>query len=152
MKDVIISISSIQKSSPTSTSTRTPIKLVTCGKYSHSDDEVVFTYMESELTGMQGTKTTFRITPNTVVIQREGSTSGNMVFQRGRKHDFIYETEYGPIPMGISTDRLISGMTGSGGDLELGYMLDMDKINVSYNLFTINIKESPSGSTETAPR
>lgn len=141
MKDVLISIKGIHDLLDDTTGAQNPVELVTKGEYSHSEDETVFSYMESEMTGMQGTKTTFRITPNIVTLQREGSTDSNMVFQRGRKHVFLYDTEYGSISMGVSTGRLFSGMTAGGGEVEIDYTLDMDSVVVSNNSFIIKIRE-----------
>ena len=56
--DVIISISGLQDA-------RTPdnIEFVTCGKYSYEKNFIRISYMESELTGLEGTQTTITITP-----------------------------------------------------------------------------------------
>lgn len=141
MKDVLISIKGIHDLLDDSFGAQDPIELVTSGKYSHNKDETVFSYMESEMTGMQGTKTTFRIRPDIVTLEREGSTNSHMVFQRGKKHIFLYDTEYGSVSMGVSTGRLISGMTGSGGKIEIDYALDIDSVVISNNSFIIKITQ-----------
>ena len=56
MKDVIISITGTQDAPQGEDNT---IELVTEGKYCFKDGRGKLTYMESELTGMAGTKTSF---------------------------------------------------------------------------------------------
>jgi uncharacterized beta-barrel protein YwiB (DUF1934 family) len=60
MKDVIISITGTQNFSQDPTDA---VELVTEGKYKYSNGRGELTYMESELTGMDGTKTSFIFSP-----------------------------------------------------------------------------------------
>lgn len=140
MKDVLISIKGIQDIGNYTDSEEDAIELVTSGKYSCEDGETVFFYMESEMTGMEGTKTTFRITPEVVTLEREGTTNSQMVFQKGKKHIFLYDTEFGSLAFGVNTRQLTSGLNGSGGDMRIDYTLDMDSVVVSQNSVVINVK------------
>lgn len=65
MKDVIISIIGVQNFTQGSDDT---VELVTEGKYSYRDGRGELSYMESELTGMQGTRTSFTFGPDEVVL------------------------------------------------------------------------------------
>ena len=67
MKDVIISIKGTQNDADGEDS---EIELVTDGQFSFENGEGVFSYMESELTGLEGTKTSFTISPLGVVLSR----------------------------------------------------------------------------------
>lgn len=140
MKDVLISIKGTQEMGDYTIPEEDAIELVTSGKYSYEDGETVFSYMESEMTGMEGTKTTFRITPEIVTLQREGTTNSQMVFQKGKKHVFLYDTELGSFAFGVNTRRLITGLSGSGGDMRIDYTLDMDSVVVSQNSVVINVR------------
>lgn len=140
MKDVLITIKGIQDVGNFSAADGEAIELVTSGKYSHGDGETFFSYMESEMTGMEGTKTTFRITPDVVTLEREGTTNSQMVFQKGKKHVFLYDTEYGSFSLGVNTSRLITGLNVGGGDMRIDYTLDMDSVIVSQNSVVINVK------------
>lgn len=141
MKDVVISIKGMQKGK--NILEDDSIELVTSGKYCHKEGETVFSYMETEITGLEGTKTTFRITPEQVTLRREGSTNSEMVFQKGKKHLFLYDTEFGSLSMGVNTRKLVTGMGGNGGDMRIDYTLDMDSVIFSKNTFVINVRELP---------
>lgn len=140
MKDAIISIKGIQDTGDEYTVGGDTIELVTSGLYSHSDDETVFSYQESEITGMDGTKTTFSIRPEIITLTREGSINSQMVFQEGKKHIFAYVTEYGTTAMGVSTHRILEGMGNNGGKVEIDYTIDMDSTVVSQNTFVIDVR------------
>lgn len=137
-KDVIISI----KGTQTTEDDSDVYELVTDGTYSFSDSSCQFTYMESELTGLEGTKTTFLIDKNQVMLTREGSFNSQMVFEKGKKHYFLYETPYGAATMGINTHKFSSGLSEHGGNIELAYAVDLDNVMLGKNNFEINIREA----------
>ena len=85
MKDVIISITGVQNYPQ---GTDDSVELVTEGKYSFRDGRGELSYMESELTGMQGTRTSFTFTPTEVVLSREGTLTSKMIFREGTKNTF----------------------------------------------------------------
>lgn len=138
MKDVIISIIGTQRMEDGTES----IELVTDGKYSFDDDKSVLTYMESEITGMNGTKTTFEVGKNLITMIREGTVNSQMIFEKGKKHVFLYETPFGAATLGVNTHRIKSGLGEHGGDMELEYAVDVDNMRLGTNAFRINVKEA----------
>lgn len=58
-------------------------------------------YMESAVTGMEGTRTSMTIFPEQVVLDRAGSITSRMVFKEGLKNSFLYDTPYGTATMGV---------------------------------------------------
>lgn len=137
MKDVIISITGTQ----TVESGDDVIELVTDGKYSYGEDASMITYNESSLTGMEGTKTTFKIEKDIVTLTREGAVNSQMLFQKGRKHFFIYDTPYGATTMGVDTQKLRTDMGEHGGKMDIVYSVDVDSLILGKNVFSINVKE-----------
>lgn len=117
-------------------------ELVTPGTYSLEGDVARFSYMESELTGMEGTKTTFEVRPSNVVLRREGTVNTEMVFEQGKKHFFMYETPFGAFTMGVSTNSIRSKMNDNGGDLEIRCIVDMENSIISRNVFRISVSEA----------
>ena len=142
MKDVIISIKGTQNDAD---GEDTEIELVTDGQFAFENGEGVLTYMESELTGLEGTKTSFTISPMGVVLQREGSLNSSMTFEKGRKHEFLYETPFGSTTMGVDTKKLNVDFNEHGGDMEIEYVVDFQHAVVGYNLFKINVSEQKKG-------
>lgn len=139
MKDVIISIFGLQNLNGDSSD---DVEFVTDGRYSFENGKAEFSYLESELTGMQGTRTTFTVSPEEVVITRDGSVNMQMVFREGQKHYFMYETPFGSLTMGVDTMSILDSMGESGGRLEVKYMIDMEHSVVSRNQFRINVREA----------
>lgn len=142
MRDVIISITGVQNDP---NGDRDSVELVTAGKYGFENGESRFTYEESELTGLNGTRTTFTISPMGVVLRREGSLNSEMVFQQGRKNYFLYETPFGSATMGVDTRRIDMSLGEHGGSLELDYNIDFNHTPMGRNKFKINVKENNHG-------
>lgn len=138
-KDVIISIVGTQTYDEDDKDT---IELVTDGKYSQKNGETNLTYMESELTGLAGTKTTFTINPNAVVLSREGTLNTRMIFEVGKKHYFLYDTPYGAATMGVNTSHIRHRLGENGGDMEIEYVVDLDHTVIGKNTFKINVREA----------
>lgn len=139
MKDAIISISGTQKDVNGETDR---VELVTAGQYGFEKGECRFTYMESDLTGLEGTETTFSISPMGVVMSRAGAMNSQMLFQPGKKHFFLYDTPFGSATMGVDTRALKSSMGEHGGVLELDYDINFEHSFVGRNQFKINVKEN----------
>ncbi len=137
-REVIISIKSIQSVGGEEAE---PTELITRGSYACRGGLKKFSYMESELTGLEGTKTEFLIRPDEVVMNRTGKVTSRMVFRLGQKHSFLYGTPYGTLAMGISTGYIDSSLDEHGGELELAYDLDFENALLSRNRISINIKE-----------
>ncbi len=142
MRDVIISITGVQNDP---NGDKDSVELVTTGQYGIENDEIRFTYEESELTGLDGTRTTFTISPMGVVLRREGSLNSEMVFQQGRKNFFLYETPYGSATMGVETRRIDTQLDEHGGNLELDYDIDFNHTLMGRNKFKINVRENEHG-------
>jgi uncharacterized beta-barrel protein YwiB (DUF1934 family) len=137
MKRVLISIKGFQSAQDADEES---FELVTDGEYSLEGGVAEFSYMESELTGFAGTRTSFVIEPDRVVLNRASGTGGEMIFSEGKKHHFVYETAYGSLMMGIDTQSIRKDMDENGGDLEIHYVIDIDNVVMSRNTFKINVK------------
>ena len=139
MKDVIISIVGTQQDA---SGAKDSVELVTDGQYGFEGDEYRFTYQESELTGLEGTRTTFTVNPMGVVLRREGTLNTEMVFQPGKKNFVLYRTPFGDATMGIDTRSIRSSLSEHGGGLEVDYNLDLNSTNLQRNAFKIEVKEN----------
>lgn len=137
MKDVIISIKGMQGYGEDNDA----IELVTDGKYGYSDELCKLVYMESELTGLEGTKTSFTIEPKSMVMEREGTLNTRMVFEQGKKHTFLYDTPFGAATMAVDTHRVHTELDEHGGDMEVDYVINLEHAVVGRNKFRINVRE-----------
>lgn len=142
MKDVIISIKGLQNDGEEDNE----IELVTDGQFAFENGEGELSYMESELTGLEGTKTSFMISPMGIVLTREGNLNSRMVFEKGRKHEFLYDTPFGATTMGVDTKNIKVDLDEHGGELDIEYIIDFQHAVVGYNTFKINVSEQKKGS------
>ena len=83
-------------------------ELMTEGTLEQTEDGFLLSYQETELTGMEGTLTTFEIGPGRVILRRSGSVNSQMVFEEGRQHTSLYETPYGELSVDIQTSLAIT--------------------------------------------
>lgn len=137
MKDVLITISSSRSLGGGNDG----MELITEGKYAVDGDGIRFSYMESELTGLEGTKTDFLVTPEEVIMSRNGTVTSQMVFRKGKKQHFAYETPYGTLTMGLDTHRVSHALGEHGGEMEIEYDIDLDRAVFSRNRFRINVRD-----------
>ncbi|MGM9608272.1 MAG: DUF1934 domain-containing protein [Oscillospiraceae bacterium] len=115
-------------------------ELVTEGTLSRSGEGYTLRYQESELTGLEGTQTTFQIEKGRVTLLREGQVNSQMVFEEGRRHLSMYDTPYGALSIGINTRRMKVKLGETGGDIEIDYAIEIDHAVAGQNLFQINVK------------
>ena len=119
------------------------IELVTEGWLEpDGDDGYTLSYQESELTGLEGTLTTFQIERDRVTLLRVGEVNSQMVFQEGRRHLSMYNTPYGAMAIGVNTRHLLADLNDQGGDIEIDYAIEIDHAIAGRNVFQIQVKEA----------
>ena len=137
--NVIISIRGRQRGEAAQDET---IELVTEGCLQpDGPDGYTLSYQESELTGLEGTLTTFQIEPDRVTLLRVGEVNSQMVFQPGRRHFSMYETPYGALSVGISTKKMHANLNERGGEIEIDYAIEIDHAVAGENTFHIDVRE-----------
>ena len=147
MKDVIISIKGMQNYGDGDDA----VEFVTDGQYGYADGCGKLIYMESELTGLEGTKTSLSFDPTRMVIEREGTLNSKMIFEQGKRHMFLYETPYGAATMAVDTRRVRANLGEHGGDMEIDYVVNFDHSAVGRNTFRIQVREQGQERSETGP-
>ena len=138
MKDVWISISNRQSSGPEEESTTI---FDTAGYYFFDDGVGVLSYQESELTGLEGTRTSVMVMPDQGVVDRDGMLTGRMIVREGTRDSFPYNTPYGQMMLGIDTRSIRPNFNENGGDVEIDYITDLAHTVVARNKFRISVKE-----------
>ena len=138
MKDVWISISNRQQDGGKEENT---LVFDTAGYYFFDDGVGVLSYQESELTGLEGTRTSVMVMPDQVVVDRDGMLTGRMVFREGARDSYPYQTPYGQMMLGIDTRSIRPNFNENGGDVEIDYITDLAHTVVARNKFRISVKE-----------
>ena len=101
-------------------------KLVTDGTLRTENGAVLLSYAESELTGMSGTQTTFRIEPERVTLTRTGAVQSVMVFAVGEEDRSLYDVGVGALMITVRTERISSNIDENGGTLEVAYAISIE--------------------------
>ena len=136
-KDVIISIRGTQSYEDVEDDV---IELVTSGTLSQKEAGYLLTYKESELTGLDGTTTTFQVEPGRVTLVRLGEVNSQMIFEEGQKHVSLYETPYGSMTIGVAAHKVRSTLDETGGLIEINYALEIDHAIAGENYFHIQVR------------
>ncbi len=103
------------------------IELVTEGQMEFVDGGWNLTYEESDLTGLAGVTTTFRVEPEKVTLQRTGKLHSTMEFQVGKSHDSLYQMEFGALMITVTTKYLFFDILPEGGCIDLLYEIEIEK-------------------------
>lgn len=94
----------------------------------HDDGtRVELSYRETALTGMEGTTTVIAFQkndPKAVTLLRHGTVRVAMVFEKGRRHLSVYETPYGPLEVGIFTEKAENHLLDASATLLLEYTVE----------------------------
>ena len=133
-RDVVLSIQGRQHYGDQEPET---IELVTDGTMEFRDGGWDITYEESELTGLSGVTTTFRVEPGKVSLVRTGKLSSTMIFQEGVAHDSLYKMEFGALMITVKATRLFYDIVEDGGCIDLVYHIVIENTEageVDYHL------------------
>lgn len=102
MRDVVISMHSIEGCD---TDDQGIVDFSTDGHYFKDGDTSCFSYLETDVTGLEGTRTSVIVRPDEVVVDRDGMITGRMIFREREKNSFLYSTPYGTATLGVSTKK-----------------------------------------------
>ncbi len=116
--------------------------LVTEGKYYKKDNAYYITYKESEVTGMEGTTTTVKVSDGRITLMRFGSVNSQFIFEQGQKHVSYYDTMHGAFTIGVFTNDMNINVNDSGGEIWVDYQLEVDNNKSGVNDFHMHIREA----------
>lgn len=116
------------------------IRLDTEGTMEYRDGGWDITYEESELTGMAGVTTSFRVEPDKVTLIRTGKLSSTMVFQEGVAHDSLYRMEFGALMISVKATRLFYDIVPDGGSIDLVYNIVIENTEAGVIDYHLDIR------------
>lgn len=102
------------------------IELVTEGTMEFRDGGWDIAYEESELTGLEGVTTVFRVEPGKVTLTRSGRLHSSMVFQQGLVHESLYQMEFGVLMLSVCAKQVYFDIVPDGGVIDLVYSIDIE--------------------------
>ena len=103
------------------------IELVTEGVMELCNGGWEIGYDESNLTGLEGVHTTFRVEPEKVTLTRAGKLNSQMVFQQGLSHESLYQMEFGALMISVCAKRILAQLDETGGMVDLIYGIEIEK-------------------------
>lgn len=136
-RKVLISVKTVQYSD----GQPEEIELITEGEYYKEGNEYFASYEESEISGMEGTKTTMKIQNDALAIIRQGTTNSNLLFKKDLNHVSLYSTPYGALEVTIKPSKVLIDIGEAGGRVELAYKMEATGLEPMENTLELNIKE-----------
>lgn len=136
-KDVLISIKGVYAVEDD----HDVVELFTTGQYYKKNGEYYISYEETEATGFEGSRTTLRIQPAKVTLERVGEAHTQLIVEQGVRHQCHYDIGYGDMMIGVLGGRIKSSLDDAGGSLEFRYSLDVNSLLASENEMYVNVKE-----------
>lgn len=102
------------------------IELVTEGTLESLEVGWEICYEESQLTGMEGVNTCFRIYRDRVELERTGKLHSRMVFKEGERHDSLYQMDFGALLISVCPKRIWAQIDEFGGVVDLVYDIEIE--------------------------
>lgn len=103
------------------------IELMTEGTMEFRDNGWDICYEESDLTGLSGVTTTFRVERGKVILKRTGRLSSEMIFQEGVNHSSLYQMEFGALMITVCATRIFAQLGDGVGTIDLVYNIDIEQ-------------------------
>ena len=118
-------------------------ELVTEGQLSVRGSRVEFSYEESELTGLTGTRTVFCIEDGRVILSRTGAVESRMVFSVGQEDRSLYDIGCCALMVAIRAERISSTVGENGGVLEVTYAISIEDETAGSIHYRIEVRPKP---------
>lgn len=116
------------------------IELVTEGTMEFTNGGWEIIYEESELTGLAGVTTTFRVEPGKVILTRRGGLNSQMVFQEGVSHDSLYQMAFGALMLTVKAINVFYDIVPDGGVIDLVYQIDIENMQAGVIDYHLDIR------------
>ncbi|WP_125153331.1 DUF1934 domain-containing protein [Clostridium rectalis] len=135
-KNALVSVSGVQSKKDDN------IEVVTPGKFYKKEGQFYVVYDETEISGMEGTTTTFKINSKEgkMSLIRMGSTSTKMEFENDMDNIVLYNTPYGTLELNIHTKKINIDVNEQGGDIFINYDMNISGQKPQNTTLKINIK------------
>ena len=114
---------------------------MTDGSYCYEPGFALLSYVESEMTGLEGVVTSFQIEDGkTVTLRRSGKVNAEMVFDRRQAHESLYDVGFGAMMISVVTEDMTVLLNEHGGVLDLDYRVEVEHTLCSRNRYHIEIQ------------
>ncbi|MEA5003587.1 MAG: DUF1934 domain-containing protein [Christensenella sp.] len=114
------------------------MELYTEGMLTCDGGKYTIEYDESELSGMENTKTSLTIDGDRVQLKRTGLVETEFVFLKSRVFAAAYDTPFGMMEMSVFPTQVLSELSTDKGNIDLEYVIRVgdqqavNKLNINY--------------------
>lgn len=116
------------------------IEVVTPGEFYKEGNYFYAIYNETELSGMEGTRTTLKVSKEEFLLSRIGSTNGEMYFKKNSSDVSLYDTPYGALQLKIDTKELKVELDENGGEVYIDYNLTVANQEPQNTVLKVSIR------------
>ena len=117
------------------------IELMTEGTMAFTNGGWDISYEETDLTGLKGTTTTFRVEPGCITLTRRGPLNSQMIFREGVFHESLYQMEFGAMMITVCANRVDYEISEQGGVIDLTYAIDIENTTAGFIEYHLDIKK-----------
>lgn len=140
-KEVLVSISGLQFVEDN----KDAIEMITVGDYYKKNGKHYLMFEEIQ-EGFEGTtKNMIKFNEHMVDITKKGITNVHMVFEEKQKNMTYYDTPFGNLLIGLSTNNIDIEEEESAINIKIDYSLDINYEFVSDCKISISVKEKKAG-------
>jgi uncharacterized beta-barrel protein YwiB (DUF1934 family) len=122
-----------------------PSEQICFGRMAEKNGTNYVFYEESEVTGLEGTKTTIKWNDERIIILRSGTLDHRQEFCQGLVDKSLYQTPYLKIPLETATKYLYTGFRKGIWNLEIEYSLSHSGQPYGDMKILIEIEEDTKG-------
>ena len=117
------------------------IELMTEGTMEYCAGGWDIRYEETDLTGLQGTTTIFRVEPECITLTRQGPLNSQMIFREGVFHESLYQMEFGALMITVCANKVAHHLNEAGGTIDLTYAIDIENTAAGFIEYHLDIKQ-----------
>ncbi len=116
------------------------IELMTDGTLEYRDGGWEVCYEESDLTGLTGVTTTFRLDPGQVTLRRTGKLRSEMIFREGLVHESLYQMDFGALMLSVCAKQIEAKLDARGGTVDLLYSIEIERSDTALVEYHLQIR------------
>lgn len=116
------------------------IELTTDGTMEFRNGGWDISYEESELTGLAGVTTTFRVEPEKVTLTRKGALNSQMIFEKDVVHESLYQMPFGALMLSVKATSVFFDILPDGGVIDLSYHIEIENTQAGVIDYHLDIR------------
>lgn len=120
------------------------IELVTEGTLEKTESGWKLSYVESDLTGLEGVRTCFHLEPETITLTRTGKLNSEMLFRQGVPHESLYRSEFGALMIRVCATSVRYAVTDQGGTVDVTYSIEIEQSTMGMVRYHLDIRTKES--------